>query len=190
MTLDRDELCRRAKLFRALHAAFLGGDLNSIRSLLGGTPGFPNDLMPFELGMGDHVLEYAIYWSPIMVIEALLGMGADPNYADQGGFPSLVAALSSERADKAQVLKLLLAAGANPQQRGVNDWTPLHFAVSQDDADLVTVLLDHGADPHARTRIDDYSTPAEEAAAFGRRQALAALERHSKPGPNSTRPKR
>jgi hypothetical protein len=49
-----------------------------------------------------------------MVIEALLVTGADPNYADQAGFPSLVAALSSERPDRAQVLKLLLAAGAVP----------------------------------------------------------------------------
>jgi hypothetical protein len=48
------------------------------------------------------------YWSPLAFIEQLIGLGADLNYQHHAGFPSLIAALSSDRADKNGVLKLLL----------------------------------------------------------------------------------
>lgn len=53
------------------------------------------------------------------------------------------------------------------QQRGLNDWTPLHYAVSLDDAEAVEVLLAHGADVDARTRIDDCDTPVQLAESCG-----------------------
>jgi hypothetical protein len=40
-------------------------------------------------------------------IELLIELGADLNYQHHAGFPSLIAALSSDRADKNGVLKLL-----------------------------------------------------------------------------------
>lgn len=45
--------------------------------------------------------------------------------------------------------------------RGINDWTALHFAAASDDAVSVQMLLEAGADPNARTRIDDFETPLE-----------------------------
>jgi ankyrin repeat protein len=63
--------------------------------------------------------------------------------------------------------------------RGVNDWTPLHYAVSRRDVEAIRLLLLSGADPSLRTRIDDYETALEgaeeagfEAGAFLLREAM------------------
>jgi len=134
---------------------------------LGDPPDFPDCRQPLELAVGDHPLEYAIYWSPLAFVEQLIGMGADPNYEHHAGFPSLIAALSSGRPGKNKILKLLLESGADVGQRGLNDWTALHYAIIQRDLEAVKVLLDYGADPDLKTRIDHYTTPIEDAKAFG-----------------------
>ena len=115
----------------AIHQAYRRGDLEALKALLGDPPDFPNCRGP--AGAGEIILEYAIYHSPLPFIRTLLELGADPNYQDHAGFPSLIAALSSARADRYQIIELLLAFGADIQQRGVNDWTPLHYAAANDD---------------------------------------------------------
>ena len=104
---------------------------------------------------------------PVGLIERLIGLGADLNYQHHAGFPSLIAALSSDRADKNGVLKLLLENGADVGQRDVNDWTPLHYAVVERDLEAVKILLAHGADPDLRTCIDHYISPIEDAENLG-----------------------
>jgi hypothetical protein len=173
----RDDRCAKHAAFKAVDAAYRSGDLEALLTALGDPPGFPNSAHPWDLGLGDFPLEYAIYWSPLAFVRTLLDHGADPNYPDQAGFPSLIAALSTERPDRLELVRLLLAAGADVQQRGVNDWTPLHYAVSLDDPGAIELLLAHGADPNARTRIDDCATPLEEAEMFGRAKALETLKR-------------
>ncbi len=59
--------------------------------------------------------------------------------------------------------------------RGINDWTPLHHAVSLRDAEAIGQLLAAGADPSQRTRIDSYSTPLEDAVAQGFAEGAALL---------------
>ena len=114
-------------------------------------------------------------------VEQLIGVGADPNYQDHTGFPSLIAALSSGRADKNDVMKLLLENGADVGQRGVNDWTPLHYAIVERDLKAVKVLLAYGADSYLRTRIDHYTTPIDDAEAIGFTAAVdLMLEARSK----------
>ena len=158
----------------ALHEAFVQGDLEAVRSLLVDTAGFPNCRAP--IGMGCIVLEYAIYHSPVPFIETLLDMGADPDYPDHDGYPSLIAALSSDRPDRIEILDLLLERGADIQQRGVNGYTPLHWAAGEDDPQLIDWLLTRGADPEARTNVDAYATPLEEAAILGHEEAVRALK--------------
>lgn len=159
----------------SIHEAFVRGDLEAVRTALGNPPDFPN--CRGLRGVGDIILEYAIYWSPLPFIRALLELGANPNYENPAGFPSLIAALSTERADKQEVLKLLISFGASVRARGVNDFTPLHYAASLDDPLAIELLLQHGADPGARTNIDDYETPLE-LAVRGRKDAAArALRR-------------
>ena len=172
-----EERRARHKAFKAIDDAYRNGDLAALLKALGDPADFPNGLHPYETGLDGLPLEYAIYWSPLAFIQTLLEQRADPNYPGRNGFPSLMAAISTDRADKLEILRLLLAHGADVQQRGVNDWTPLHYAVSRDDATAVKLLLAHEADPDARTRIDDFATPLEEAEKFGRRRALDALKK-------------
>ena len=161
----------------ALHRAYVDGDLAALRATLGDPPDFPN--CPCPPGYGETCLEYAIYWSPLAFIRTLIALGADPNYQDPAGFPALIAALSTDRADKQALVATLLAAGADVQRRGVNDYTPLHYAAVRDDVPLVELLLAHGADPTARTNIDDYATPLEEAERLGAVNAARLLRDRS-----------
>lgn len=162
----------------AIHDAYKRGDLEALKTLLGNPMEFPNCQGP--RGVGEIILEYAIYHSPLSFIRKLLELGADPNYGDHAGFPSLIAALScSDRSDRYEILELLLAFGADIQQRGHNDYTPLHYAASIQDIQAMKMLLAHGADLNARTRIDDYATPLEEMEILGREQSAAFLRRVS-----------
>ena len=157
----------------AIHDAYQRGDLAALKARLGDPPDFPNCRGP--AGVGEIVLEYAIYHSPLPFIRTLLEQGADPNYEDHAGFPCLIAALSSGRAERYEIVRLLLAFGADVQVRGFNDWTPLHHAAAADDVDGIRLLLAHGADPNARTRIDAFATPLEEAEQLGRAAAVRLL---------------
>lgn len=173
MNKDRSDIHRQ---FKDVDGAFREGDLEALKSALGDPADFPNCLQPFELAVGDYPLEYAIYWSPLSFIATLMEIGADPNYPDRSGFPSLIAALSSDRGDRLELLNLLLQWGAYLDQRGLNDWTPLHYAVNQHDLEAIRLLLRHGADPALRTRIDDCTTPLEDARAAGFAEAVDLFE--------------
>lgn len=159
----------------ALHKAYKRGDLEAVKTLLGNPPDFPNCRGPQALGK--IVLEYAIYHSPLPFVRALLELGANPNYVESDGFPSLIAALAADREDRYAIVELLLRFGADLQQRGVNDYTPLHYAAARNDVRMVELLLRHGADPTAKTRIDDLTTPQQEAERRGFSALGQILER-------------
>ena len=59
MTTDRRETYRCHK---AAHEAYVRGDLDSLREALSNPPDFPNCRQPFDMAVGDHPLEYAIYY--------------------------------------------------------------------------------------------------------------------------------
>src|SRR4051794_39322067 len=90
-----DDRCERAKLFKRIDDGFKSGDFEALGRALGNSPRWFDEMMPFELGLG-HPLEYAIYWSPLGFIGELLYAGSDANYLHHGGFPSLIATLSSD----------------------------------------------------------------------------------------------
>ncbi len=175
---------RRAEYeqFTKIDAAFRGGDLRALRAALGDPEDFPNCPTPVTIGL---CLEYAIYHSPIRFICELLEAGANPNPENHTGFPPLIAALSCataapghpRRSDVHELLELLLSFHADPNQRGLNDYTPLHWAAGSGDARAVEILLAHGADAMARTRIDDYETPREVAEKAGRWDIVEVLDR-------------
>jgi uncharacterized protein len=174
---EEEQRCAKYKVFKVIDDAYRKGDIDALVVALGDPADFPNSLHPWELGLGDFPLEYAIYWSPLAFVETLLDHGANPNYPDRGGFPSLIAALSTDRPDRLELLRLLLSRGADTAQRGLNDWTPLHYAVSRDDVASIELLAAHGAEINARTRIDDLTTPLEEAEILNRKKAADALKR-------------
>jgi ankyrin repeat protein len=158
-----------------IHAAFRAGDLDALCAAVEDPASVPNGPMPLAIGP---CLEYAIYHSPLPFIRTLLELGADPNPAEHIGFPPLIAALSSSRAqpgspgraDVPEIIALLLSFGADPNQRGINDYTPLHMAVAERNAAAIVLLLKAGADPTLRTRVDDYETAREMAEKAGLRE--------------------
>jgi ankyrin repeat protein len=166
--------------FRRIDAAFRAGDLAALRAAVEDPDAVPNGPMPLAIGP---CLEYAIYHSPLPFIRTLLEIGADPKPEDHAGFPPLIAALSCSRSqpgsparpDVAEILELLLAFGADPAQRGINDYTALHMAAGEGNPVAVELLLAAGADPRLRTRIDDCETPREIAETAGRHEIARLL---------------
>jgi uncharacterized protein len=142
-----------------IDAAFKAGDLAALRAAVEDPSAIPNGPMPLAIGS---CLEYAIYHSPVAFIRELLELGANSVPDDHIGFPPLIAALSCSRSqpgsparpDVTEILSLLLEFGADPAQRGINDYTALHMAVAERNRPAVELLLQAGADPGARTRID------------------------------------
>jgi len=175
-----------AKQFQEIHAAFVRGDVDALRAAVDDPALIPNGQMPLSIGT---CLVYAIYHSPLAFVRTLLEMGADVNAPAADGFPPLIAALScsrdrpgaKRRHDVDDLLRLLLSCGADPNQRGINDYTPLHLAVAEGNALAVQILLDAGADSEMRTRIDDCQSPIEMATAAGLADIAAMLARKGQP---------
>lgn len=165
----------------AAESACRAGDLDAFRAALGNPDGFPNCTLDIDfLGAGDRPLDIAIRLGPPDFIARLLALGADPRAEATDGFPPLFQAIDAPRPDRHAVLRLLLEAGADPAQRGLNDGTALHHAVSRRDPESVRILLAHGADPTLRTRIDDFSTPIEEAESTGLAEIATLLRAASR----------
>jgi hypothetical protein len=181
-----EERCAEAKKLERIDAAFKRGDLEALRAAVDDPAAIPNGPMPVTIGP---CLIYAIYHSPLSFIRTLLEIGADPNAPVDDGFPPLVAALTclrnvagaTARTDAHDILRLLLSFGVDPNQRGINDSTPLHMAVGERDALAVQILLDGGADPTLATRIDEYETPVQMAEAGGLSAIAALLARRGQP---------
>lgn len=184
MTTD-DERCKEWARLDRIDAAFKAGDLAALRAEVDPSV-IPNGAPHLTTGT---CLVYATYWSPRPFIRQLLALGADPSGPADDGFPPLIATLSHtndvpgspKRPDVNDVLRLLLRYNADPNQRGINDWTPLHMAVAQRNALAVQLLLDAGADPDLRTRIDDCETPLEMARAVDDQVIVGILERRGAP---------
>lgn len=127
----------------------------------------------------------AIFRGHIDAVRVLLNAGADPNLVpDDLAMPALCAAAEHQWLEGVQ---LLVAHGAdvNLRAHSVGGWTPLMFAVdaAADSAtqggpapslDLLTVLLDHGADPGARD--DRNETATDIARAYAWHEAVALLD--------------
>ena len=157
-----------------IDSAFRSGDLPALRAAVGVPDAVPNGPMPLAIGP---CLEYAIYHSPLRFIRELLEIGADANPEQHSGFPPLIAALwNSTRPDALEVVELLLSFGADPNQRGINDYTALHVAVAERNRRAVELLLSAGADPDLRTRIDDLEAPLDLARGLGVSEIVDLLQ--------------
>ena len=119
--------CKTYRRHQAAHQAYVRGDLEALREVLGYPSDFPNCRQPFDMAVGDHPLEYAIYWSPEVFVAELVRLGADPNYPDPAGFPSLIAAVSARRSDRHEILKLLLEIRSRPRTTGHQRLDPAAF---------------------------------------------------------------
>jgi uncharacterized protein len=176
----------RAFTYGAIVDAFERGDLEALRQAVGDPALVPNGDLGPAIG---RCLVYAVYHSPLPFIRTLLRLGADPNAPADDGFPPLIAALGTTRGapgaparpDVDAIVRVLLKHGADPNLRGLNDYTPLHMAVAEGNLLAVHRLLEAGADPHVRTRIDECETPLEMARSAGATDLVATLERLGRP---------
>ena len=178
-----EERCAEERKLRRIEDAFIAGDLEALRAAVDDPSLIPNGQMPITIGS---CLVYAIYHSPVAFIRTLLEIGADPNAPVDDGFPPLIAALSCSRAvqgakqrtDVDEIIRLLLSFGADPHVRGINDYTALHMAVAEGNALAVMRLLDAGADPALRTRIDGCDLPRDMAWGPAKSDIITLLEKY------------
>jgi ankyrin repeat protein len=117
------------------------------------------DRLPLEQipdGYGNTPLHYIGFFGGADVAAVLLSdertrsgvLAAKNTY----GATALHCACESRRAD---VVAVVLAAGANPNVANMNGWTPLHNACRNPDRDVIRALLRHGASITAQTQTGD-----------------------------------
>jgi ankyrin repeat protein len=105
---------------------------------------------------------YAIHGGRSDLLESLLLRGADPNYFREGGTSVLG---QSVRSENIACVRVLLRHGANPNGTGKGD-APLHTAIWHGYTDIVTLLLEAGADVEGWN--DQYDAPLPQAVSLGR----------------------
>lgn len=164
-----------------VEAAIRAGDLALLEEYAETLGGFPDGADP---EMGPWICMFA--GGPLVALRWALDRGApvDPEVDD--GFPPLHAAIDAGGPEVCARLSLLIAAGANINRHGFNDWTPLHMAAAKGNLEAVRLLLDAGADRSVRTRIDDHATAEEEARLLGQTEA-ADLIRDRRAGSSPVR---
>jgi ankyrin repeat protein len=132
------------------------GDVPRLRALLAADPGlaraFSND--------GFTALHLAAFFAQPEAGEELLRSGADPNAVARN--PMKVAVINSAAASgRADLVKIVLRAGADPNSRQMAGYTALHAAAAHDNVEMTRALLDAGADISLRS--DDGQTAAAKA---------------------------
>ena len=76
-------------------------------------------------------------------------------------------------------VKYLLERGVDPNWRGMRGWNPLHHAIARNNSqEIITLLLDYGADPRAQK---NGATGIERAARKGRSDLLRLFEQRGFP---------
>jgi ankyrin repeat protein len=103
---------------------------------------------------------------------ALIEAGADVSARSENSF-WVLPLHSAASGGHAEIVEILLAAGAEPDPRQRHGWTPLHAAAQNGDLRSLDALLAAGADP-ALTN-DDGRSAADLAAAAGHEELVARL---------------
>ena len=130
----------------ALHWAVYGDQLALVELLLaaGAKVNVANDLAITPLHLASAAGNAAI-------VSRLLDKGADPNAASETGITPLMEAARSGSVDAVRAL-LVRGAKVNATERD-RDQTALMWAVARQRPAVVQLLIQHGADVHARTRV-------------------------------------
>ena len=121
---------------------------------------------------GFTALHFPAFFGGVECARVLLARGADVDAHGRGwmtGTP-LNSAAAGRHAD---VARLLLDGGADPDARQGSGWTPLHSAAHNGDGGMVALLLAHGADPAATN--DDGATVLSMAEEGGNEDVIARV---------------
>lgn len=145
-----------------IHNAARTGNLEMVRELL-------------EKGVDVNSREFLSKWSPLhcaaksshlKVVRLLLDRGADINAIGSFG-------TSLHNAGDAEMVRELLAAGADPLVSAGKGLTPLHTYSREGNSEIVVVLLDAGVNVDVRD--EGGNTPLCQAAAYGRTDTARVL---------------
>jgi ankyrin repeat protein len=132
-------------------------------------------------GLSDDELGQAVVFEAICRGDAaLLGvlerMGIRLSVNDSVGVPrGHIHGALQQFGDAPQIVRRLVDCGVDPNERFMNDWTPLHLAASMGFVSSARELIACGADVNAVTAIDGGWTPLMEAAAGGHAEAVQVL---------------
>jgi hypothetical protein len=175
--LMSDVHAEQIRLFKIVDAALRSGDGDLLAATLGSERWFDEPL-PWGTGR-DYPLDHAIHVSSLDFIAFMLNSGSNPNYP-HNGFPSIATALGTAaiggRLDHLDIVRLLIAHGADIHARDTNNWTPLHYATRTRNAGAIELLLTAGADPTLHDLTDLKSTPLDYARMYGFDDGIALLE--------------
>ena len=147
-----------------VHAAAAGNHSEIAKLLLdaGGDPNGSNELLSGDLGRTP--LHDAACHANLEIVNALLAKGAKVSAASNARrFQAIhyairpISTLSmglqnpwlAGDAQRVDVVRALLKAGADPKALANGQWTPIHEAVSAGNLEMVRLLIDAGADPNA-----------------------------------------
>ena len=144
------------------------GETARLRDLLAADPALANAVA----SDGFTPLGLASFFGHPEAAKLLLATGAVPNFAAQNS--TRVAPLHSAVAGgNVEIVRELLARGADVHARQDVGFTALHGAAAEGGEEMIRLLLDHGADPVAKN--DAGKTPADLARERGREKAVALL---------------
>jgi ankyrin repeat protein len=144
------------------------GDVDRLRELLDADPSSSTAYS----ADGFTALHFPAFFGGVECARVLVERGADVDAHGRGwmtGTP-LNSAAAGRHAD---VARLLLDRGADPNARQGSGWTPVHSAAQNGDPDMVVLLLAHGADPAATN--DDGATVLSMAEQSGNEDVIARV---------------
>jgi len=135
-----------------VHEAAAIGDVARLRHLLDGDPACVNAWSPD----GGQPLHFAAFFGHLEACRLLLDRGADVDEHARGfnGVAPINAAAASEPKPNevcTEIVRLLLAAGADAAAAQGGGSTALHSAAMTGNAELVRLLVARGVDPEAAT---------------------------------------